>query len=453
MMSPPVGILLASVRSTFASSGAWLLGRLGVGASEPVRGIGSPLPRAPEHGTCIYLDYQATTPVWPEVAEAAAPFLTTYWGNPSSDHAFGRPCAAAVKSARSAVASLLGAHADEILFTASGSEADNHCIISAVELYEARARAAGERFPLDPPPHVVTTNAEHPAVERCLQALEAAGRCATTYVPVSGEGRVSAGAIAAALTPQTVLVTVMHANNEVGSVNPIHDISAAVKAANPAVLVHTDAAQSVGKVHVDVTDLGVDLLTLVGHKIGAPKGVGALYIRRGLRLPNLLHGGGQEAGRAGTESVLLIAALGRACEIASDERPALSRHMEATRARLAQLLTEALGDASQDTSGGVLIHGPADPELRLPNTLSIGLRGVRAAELLSTLSDRLAASAGAACHTDSASVSAVLRAMGVPTEYAVGTLRLSTGRHTTMREVEEGAQLIIDEARRQRKAQ
>jgi cysteine desulfurase len=312
---------------------------------------------------------------------------------------------------------------------------------------------------------------------------------------------VSAEAVAAALRPETALVTVMHANNEVGSVNPISEISAAVRAWCPVhsrPLIHTDAAQSVGKIPVDVSTLGVDLLTLVGLKLGAPKGVAALYVKQGLRLPNLLYGGGQEAGRrAGTESVLLLVALGKACQIAAAELPAISRHMEATRGRLAQLLVEGLGeygppdpspaasadtsldashdtcqdvskntfrtalqgepadtsmDAARDGPSGVRIHGPADMSHRLPNTLSIGLRGVQAAELLAALSDRLAASAGAACHTGAAGISPVLRAMGVPIEYAVGTLRLSTGRHTTMAEVEAAAQLIIGEARRQRAA-
>lgn len=490
--------LVTSMRSTLASllGTGWLSVRLGLSVAEPTLGIGSPLPRAAEHGSCIYLDYQATTPIWREVAEAASPFLSTHWGNPSSAHAFGRPCAAAICAARAAVAALIGAQPNEILFTSCGSEADNHAIVGAVKLAEAAARAAGRQFPLHPPPHVVTTNAEHPAVERCLAALQAEGRCDATYVPVGSDGLVSADAVAAALRPETVLVTVMHANNEVGSINPVGAISAVVRARCPGALIHTDAAQSVGKIPVNVNTLGVHLLTLVGHKLGAPKGVAALYVRDGLHLPNLLHGGGQEAGRrAGTESVLLLVALGKACQIAAAELPATSRHMEATRGRLAQLLVEGLGghespdawpvaspgkshDTSQDTSqdrsrdrsrggqvsdpadtsldasrdgpSGVRIHGPADASLRLPNTLSIGLRGVRAAELLASLSERLAASAGAACHTGEAGVSPVLRAMGVPVEYAVGTLRLSTGRHTTMAEVEAAAQLIIGEAKRQR---
>ena len=411
----------------------------------PAVGIGSPLPRAKEHGTCIYMDYQATTPVWPEVAAAAEPYLHLHWGNPSSGHAFGRPCAAAVKKARLQVASLINAHEDEIMFTGCGSEADNHAIIGAVEMEEARRRAAGGGKAGDAPlPHVVTTNIEHPAIERCLEHLQAAGRVEVTYVPVDDEGRVSASAVGAAVTPNTVLITVMHSNNEVGSVQPIADIVAAARNVNPDVLVHTDAAQSIGKVDIDVDALGVSMLTLVGHKFGAPKGVAALYVKRGLRLPNYLHGGGQEAGRrAGTECVVLLAAIGEAAHIAKEEATPLRAHMTSTRDRLATRLMEGLPE------GATRVNGPADAAQRLPNTLSIGLKGVSSGQLLATLSEQLAASAGAACHSSHESISAVLRAMHVPTEYAVGTLRLSTGRHTTFEDVDAAAKLIIAEAQRQ----
>ena len=408
-------------------------------------GIGSPLPRAPEHGDAIYLDYAATTPVWPEVAEAATPYLRLHWGNPSSGHVFGRSCAADVGKARSAVAQLIGASDDEIMFVSCGSEADNHAIAGACEAEWARRGQANERT--SALPHVVTTNIEHPAVTACIEALEKAGRLAATYVPVDAEGRVSAAAVAGAVTAQTFLVTVMHSNNEVGAVQPIAAIAKAVRAVRPAVLVHTDAAQSVGKLPVHVSELGVDMLTVVGHKLGAPKGVGALYVKAGLRLPIHLHGGGQEGGRrAGTECVVLITALGEACRIAHAELPALGAHMRKTRDRLATLLTDGLG------ADRVRLNGPADDDWRLPNTLSIGLRAVRAAPLLGALAEKVAASAGAACHSQSSeggTVSAVLSAMGVPREYGLGTLRLSTGRHTTNDEVERAAALIVAEARRQ----
>jgi len=391
---------------------------------------------------CIYLDYQATTPVFPEVANAAKPYLDLHWGNPSSGHAFGKPSALAVQKARAAVSQLIGASSEEILFTACGSESDNHAIMGVIEAEVARRRMAGIKS--DPPPHVVTSNIEHPAIIECLEAARACGRADVTYVPADGEGRVSAKAISAALTPHTVLVTVMHANNEVGSVQPIAEIVAACRAKMPGVLVHTDAAQSVGKMAVDVKTLDVDLLTLVGHKFGAPKGVAALYIRNGLKLPNFLHGGGQEGGRrAGTECVVLVAALGNAAEIALAEAGAQQEHMRATRDRLATLLWEGLGE------GVLRRNGPKAEEHRLPNTLSVGIRGVKASALLATLSEKVAASAGAACHTDHACISVVLRAMDVPHDYAVGTLRLSTGRHTTMDDVERGAALIIEQAKLQ----
>mmetsp|Transcript_4579 Transcript_4579/g.9940 ORF Transcript_4579/g.9940 Transcript_4579/m.9940 type:complete len:450 (-) Transcript_4579:359-1708(-) len=402
----------------------------------PAVGIGSPLPKATEHGHCIYLDYQATTPVWPEVAQAATPYLTLHWGNPSSGHAFGRPCAAAVKTAREKVAMLIGAASSEVLFVSCGSEADNHAIIGALKLEEQRrATASAQELPL---PHVLTSNIEHPAVTACIESLVSEGRVVATFVPADEEGRVSVDGVLAALRPETFLVTLMHSNNEVGSLQPVAEVAAAVRAARPSVLIHTDAAQSVGKVPLDVSSLGVDLLTLVGHKFGAPKGVGALYIKEGLALPNLLHGGSQERGqRAGTECVVLQVALGKAAQIAREELPALSAHMRHTRDLLAARLRADLGEDH------VRVNGPADEAHRLPNCLSIGLRGVRAAELLGLLSDQLAASAGAACHTNHASVSAVLQAMNVPLEFAVGTLRLSTGRHSTVEEVDRAADLIV----------
>jgi len=403
--------------------------------------IGDPLPRAPEHGDCIYLDYQATTPVWPEVAAAAEPYLRLHWGNPSSGHAFGRPCAAAVSTARTEIAALINAEsADEVLFVGCGSEADNHAIIGTLEMAEAQ-RDNGGATSL---PHVVTSNIEHPAIEKCLTALKAAGRLEFTAVPVDSEGRLSAEAVATAVRPETILVTVMHSNNEVGSVQPIAEIVAAVRRVAPHVPVHTDAAQSIGKVAIDVQQLGVSMLTLVGHKFGAPKGVAALYVSRNLTLPSLLHGGGQEGGRrAGTECVVLLAALGEAARIAREEAAPLQAHMRMTRDRLAARLIDGL------PPGTTRVNGPKDDAHRLPNTLSLGIRGVRSSVLLSHLSEKLAASAGAACHSSHASISSVLVAMAVPPEFGVGTLRLSTGRHTTLHDVDTAAHLIIAEATRQ----
>lgn len=293
----------------------------------------------------------------------------------------------------------------------------------------------------------MTSAIEHPAIVECLNALQAAGRVDVTWVGVDSTGRVAAREVAAAVRSSTVLVTVMHSNNEVGTVQPIAEICRLIRTCSlkPDVLIHTDAAQSVGKLPLHVGELGVDMLTLVGHKFGAPKGVAALYVRKGLRLPNFLLGGGQESGRrAGTESVLLLVALGEAARIAKEEFSIITAHMRATREHLRALLVSGLGEEN------VRLNGPSTESERLPNTLSIGIKGVRAAELLAALKDHVAASAGAACHSSShASVSAVLQAMHVPFEFAVGTLRLSTGRHTTFAEVETAAKLIIAQAKKQ----
>ena len=211
-----VGVLGSALAATAYRVGARrLMARSRALSLRASSAIGSPLPRAEEHGSCIYLDYQATSPVWPEVADAAIPVLQLHWGNPSSGHAFGRSCATAVKSARAAVAQLIGAKPDEIIFTGCGSEADNHAILGVIEDDEARRRREGPASAGGSLPHVVTSNVEHPAVTECLEALKAAGRLEVTYVPVDREGRVEASAVAAAVTPRTLLVTVMHSNNEV----------------------------------------------------------------------------------------------------------------------------------------------------------------------------------------------------------------------------------------------
>jgi len=255
---------------------------------------------------------------------------------------------------------------------------------------------------------------------------------------------VSAAAVAEAVRPSTILVTVMHSNNEVGSIQPLEEIVRAVRKVAPHVPIHSDAAQSIGKVPIDVQALGVQMLTVVGHKFGAPKGVAALYVSKAQALPNLLHGGGQEGGRrAGTECVVLLSAIGEAARIAREEALPIQAHMRATRARLHERLTDGL------PAGTTRVNGPQAEAHRLPNTLSIGLRDVKSSILLSVLSEQLAASAGAACHTSHAAISSVLRAMDVPAEYGIGTLRLSTGRHTTMAEVDRAADLIIAEAKRQ----
>ncbi|KAL6763193.1 pyridoxal phosphate-dependent transferase [Haematococcus lacustris] len=268
------------------------------------------------------------------------------------------------------------------------------------------------------------------------------GQASFTAVGVDAEGLVDPEAVLAAVTRDTVLVSIMHSNNEVGSLQPIAAISAGLRKAAPQVLLHTDAAQSLGKVAVDVEALGVDLLTLVGHKLGAPKGVAALWVRPGRPpLAPFLHGGSQEAGRrAGTENVLLLVGLGKAAEIARLEGAATARHMQTMRDYMQQRLVAAFPE------GRVRVNGPSGPDLRLPNTLSISIAGLSAAAALVALADKLAASAGAACHSSGASLSSVLRAMGVDPTFGAGTLRLSVGRHTTLAEVERAVELIVEQA-------
>lgn len=431
---------------TTAPDGAGAARESGVGATVAASsGIGVPLPHLQ---SCIYMDYNATTPIFPEVRDAMLPFTFELSGNPSSGHAHGRKTAAAVREAREAVAALVNAaSADEIRFVGCGTEADNWAIVGAVMAARRRWRVGGGNGDGgDTLPHVVTTSIEHPAVLECLEALRRDGLCEFTAVGVDGAGVVSAADVAAAIRPgRTVLVTVMHSNNEVGSIQPVAEIAAAARATGA--LMHSDAAQSVGKTPVDVQALGVDLLTVVGHKFGAPKGVAALYVRRGVEIDALLRGGGQEFGaRAGTESVLLIAGLGAAAALARRELAPLSAHMAARRDELEAALLGGFAAMGAEAR----VNGPAEASARLPNTLSLSVRGLDAARLLADLSDRLAASAAAACHTGShARVSAVLAAMGVEdAAWGAGTLRLSVGRHTGS-EVRDAAALILAEARKQ----
>ena len=371
----------------------------------------------------IYLDYNATTPLAPEVWAAMRPWFEQHFGNPSSSHAFGRPARAAVENARGEVARLLGASPEEIVFTGGGTEANNLAIIGAAQVPSERGR------------HLVTTAVEHPAVLEVCRWLAGHG-FELTVVPVDGCGRVDPAAIQAALTPRTILVSVMHANNEVGTVQPLAEIAALTRPRG--VLLHADAAQSAGKIPVRVDELGVDLLTVAGHKLYAPKGVGALYVRRGVRLARVTHGAGQEGGlRPGTENVPAIVGLGAACRLADDETASRPAELRACRDLLWQLLAADLAD--------IRWHG--QPASLLPNTLSVGFRGVSAAALMQALEGFLAVSAGAACHSAGVTLSATLRAMGVPEEYAAGTLRFSAGRPTTAAEVRAAAGAVIGAVR------
>lgn len=358
----------------------------------------------------IYLDYNASTPLAPEVAEAMAPWLAEGFGNPSSAHWAGIPARRALDAARAQVAGLLGCTPSEVVFTSGGSEANNAALKG---VWFAR-RERGN--------HIVTTRIEHPAVLEPCRWLEGLG-AEITRVGVDRFGRVDPGDVRRALTPRTVLVSVMHANNETGTLQPLAEIARVCREAG--VLLHTDAAQSVGKVPVGVDDLGVDLLSVAGHKLYAPKGVGALYLREGTPFIPLIHGAGHEGGRrAGTESVLLAAGLGAACEVAGRD-PGMAR-TRALRDRLWEGLQERFGDR-------VVRNG--HPEHCLPNTLHVSFLGRTGADVLASLPG-VAASTGSACHSGKIQLSATLEAMGVSPEAGAGAVRWSLGRFTTAEEIE-----------------
>jgi cysteine desulfurase len=374
----------------------------------------------------IYLDYNATTPIDREVAEAMAPFLYEHFGNPSSTHPYGVVAKRAVEDARGQVAALLGCRAAEVAFTSGGTESNNY----AIKGVAFARRVHGN--------HIITSAVEHPAVIEVCNWLETQG-FRVTVLPVDEYGYIDPADVERAITPDTILVTVMHANNEVGTIEPISDI--AKIAHRFGALMHTDAAQSVNKIPVDVDTLGVDLLSIAGHKLYAPKGIGALYVRSGVELDKQLQGADQEGGRRpGTENVLEIIGLGRACELARRDLEKNATHFRAMRDRLHQALLQELGDN--------LVRLNGHPEKRLPNTLSLSFRGIEANTLLSEIGERVAASAGAACHSDSIDVSAVLEAMKVPIEWAMGTVRFSVGRYTTSEEIDRATTIVSEAVRR-----
>ncbi len=374
----------------------------------------------------VYLDYNATTPHAPEVVAAMRPFLEQHFGNPSSAHRYGGVTRAAITQARSQVAGLLKASPDEIVFTSGGTESNNYAIRGVALARVERGR------------HIITSQIEHPAVTEVCRQLEAEG-FEVTWLPVGGDARVRVGDVEAAIRPDTVLITLMHANNEVGTIQPIRAVADVAR--RRGILFHTDAAQSVGKISTDVNDLGVDLLSIAGHKVYAPKGIGALYIRNGIVLHPLMLGAGQEGGRRpGTENVLEMVGLGEACEVARRDFAQNAARMRATRDELEQRLKESVPD--------IRVNGHL--EQRLPNTLSLSIRGINANELLGEIEPHVAASAGAACHSGEVRISHVLRAMAIPEEWARGTMRLSTGRSTTGEEVRKAATVIAAAVRKLR---
>jgi cysteine desulfurase len=366
----------------------------------------------------VYLDANASTPIAPEVQRAMHPYLDDAFGNPSSKHWAGIPARQAVERARGQVAELLGCDAGEIVFTSGGSESSNAAIKGA---YFAALLERGLRDA-----KIVTTAIEHPATLEACAFLSKLG-AEIRVVPVDRFGRVDPSEIARAIDAKTILVTVMHANNEVGTIEPIREIAELARARGA--WMHTDAAQSAGKISVAVGELGVDLMTIAGHKLYAPKGIGALYVRRGVRIEPLIHGGGHESGRrAGTESALLAVGLGAACALARRSLDAGDEaRMRAIRDRLWSGLKARLGDRVQ-------LNG--HPEHRLPNTLNVGFVGRVGAEVLAAI-EGVAASTGSACHEGAVELSPVLAAMGVPVEIGMGAVRFSIARTTTEEDIDE----------------
>ncbi len=371
-------------------------------------------------GGPVYLDYNATTPVDPRVVEAMLPYLTTHFGNPSSAHVYAEPPHSALDRARDQVAALLGTTGERIVFAGSGSEANN------LALRGALLASGVDR------PHVVTQSTEHPAVLNTCRALARLHGVDVTVLPVDSDGLVDPADLTAAITPRTVLVTIMAANNETGVLQPVTELARV--AHSHGALFHTDAAQVAGKLPLDVVALDVDLLTVVGHKMYAPKGIAALYVRTGVALEPIIYGGGQEHGlRAGTENIAFAVALGAAARLAADDLAAGCDHrLRALRDRLHQGIADAL-------PGRALLNGAADR--RLPNTLNVSIAGTRGDELLGA-APGLAASTGSACHAGSTEPSPVLQAMGLGRERALSAVRLSLGRWTTDEDVDHATSFL-----------
>jgi cysteine desulfurase len=370
----------------------------------------------------VYLDYNATTPTDPRVVDAMLPYLSSHLGNPSSGHGYAATPAEALAAARHRVARLIGAGPEEVVFTGSGSEADNLAIRGAVLAHPAGRPGSGRA-------RVVTQQTEHPAVLATCEALHRLHGVEVTYLPVDTYGQVDPAALAAALTDRTTLVSIMLANNETGTLQPIRELARI--AHDHGALFHTDAAQAVGKIPVDADDLGVDLLTVVGHKMYAPKGIGALYVRAGTRLEPLIYGGGQERGlRAGTENVALAVALGAAADLAAADLAASEPE------RLHGLRDELHRRLADQLPGGVELNG--HPTERLPNTVNLSLTRHDGNTLLAA-SSGIAASTGSACHTGTTQPSPVLTAMALPDTRTRSAVRLSLGRWTTMDDITHAA--------------
>lgn len=372
--------------------------------------------------TMIYLDYNATTPIDPKVAEAMKPYLDIYFGNPSSSHLLGAQTKIAIEKARKQVAEMIGADSSEIIFTSGGTESNNYAVKGAAFAHRQRGN------------HIITSSVEHPAIFEVCKYLEKHG-FQITYLSVDEFGMINMEDLKNAIRPDTILITIMHANNEVGTIQPIEEIGKIAR--EKGILLHTDAAQSIGKVDVNVKEMGVDLMSIAGHKLYAPKGIGALYVKEGVKLEKLIHGADHEQNmRAGTENVLEIVGLGKAAELVKENDSEYVRHYGEMRDLLWKKLKEQLPRIKRN----------GHPERCLGNTLSVSFKKVEANTLISRL-ENVAASAGAACHSESIDVSAVLEAMAVPLDYAMGTIRFSTGRGTTQEDIEKSVVEIVEKVK------
>ncbi len=370
----------------------------------------------------VYLDFNSTTPIDPEVADFMIPFLRGNFGNPSSTHYYGTESKTAIENARKSLASLLNCSPAEIIFTSGGTESNNFAIRGVALSKKDKGR------------HIITSNIEHPAVSEVCKSLEKEGY-EISYLPVNRDGILEAEELTKAIRKDTILISVMHANNETGTIQNISELSAIARMHN--VLFHSDAAQSIGKILTDVREMGVDLLSVAGHKFYAPKGIGALYIREGVYLQKIMHGANHEHNlRPGTENVLEIAGLGKAAEIASRD---FQRNYDIMKQTRDLLYSELLKEIPQIQRNG-------HTENTLPNTLNISFPGMDAGTLLSELTE-IAASAGAACHADDVDISHVIQALKIPEEIAMGTIRFSTGKTTTRKEILDAARVIAEKAK------
>lgn len=358
----------------------------------------------------IYLDYNATTPIDKDVADAMFPFLYGHFGNPSSIHVLGLDAKCEIEKARQQVANLLNVSVDEIIFTSGGSESNNTVLKGVAYTYKKKGN------------HIITSQIEHPAIINPCKYLEDLGY-EVSYIKVDEFGMVDPIEIEKSITENTILVSIMHSNNETGTIQPIEEIAHICK--KHRVLLHTDASQSLGKVPINIKNLGVDFLTVAGHKLYGPKGIGALYIRKGISIEPLIHGAGHEKGRrAGTENIILEVGLGKACEIAKINL--LNNEIKENTDYFYSRLIEKFGD---------IIHLNGHPKKRLPNTLNVSFIGYNGYEILDNLAEVLA-STGSACHSGMTTISPVLKAMGVTEDIGRGAVRFSLGKYTTKIEID-----------------